>query len=240
MVDNEELVRLYQNGDQQALEKLIEKNRGIVCKIVNKFYVEGTSSIDRDDLEQEGYIGLITAAERYDFNNEKKAKFITFAVYWIYSKINRFVKRRNTSDEISLNIPAGDEGHSELLDFIEGVDYGFENIEDKLYYQQLKNEIEEVMEQNNTLNEREILKLHYGWDRGNCLSLNDLGDIFGITSERVRQIESKALRKIRSSSWGRNKAVELYAQKRYQSFKSIHGIVESISFAEKYLYNEVV
>src|SRR3712207_7622501 len=91
---NEELVYLYQQGDKQVLDSLIEQNKGIVYKLVNKFYVEGTNSIDKEDLEQEGIIGLIIAAGKYDLNNPKKAKFITYAIHWIYSKINRYIKQR--------------------------------------------------------------------------------------------------------------------------------------------------
>lgn len=78
---NEELVYLYQNGDRRALEELTLKNQGIINKLSSKFYTECTSSIDIEDINQEGYIGLITAAGKYDINNPKKAQFITYAAY---------------------------------------------------------------------------------------------------------------------------------------------------------------
>lgn len=151
---NEELVHLYQNGDGQALSKLIEQNTGIVYKLVNKFYIEGTNSIDKEDLEQEGFIGLIIAANKYDFNNPKKANFITYAIHWIYSKISRFINQKNTNEETSLNIPIGEDEENELLDTIKDIDYSYENVEEKIYIQQLRQELEELMLQHNTLRQR--------------------------------------------------------------------------------------
>lgn len=236
---NEELVYLYQNGDNKALETLIEKNKGIIYKLANKFYIEGTNSIDREDLEQEGHIGLITAADKYKTDMDKHCKFITYSVYWIYQKMNRFIKVKSTNEETSLNIPIGEDGDTELLDYIEGVDYSFENVEEKLYNQQLRKELEEVMEQHNTLREREVLKLHYGWDNNKCMSLRDISEMFEVTPERVRQIEVRGFRKIRTCKWARIKAKEIYIQKKLRSIHSVLGTIESIRFAESYLRNVI-
>lgn len=199
-MSNEELILLYQNGNKKALEQLIDNNRGIVNKIVNKFNIDKTNSIDREDLEQEGYMGLIAAAERYNLNNDKRASFITYAVYWIHQKISRFIKCRSTNDESSLNIPVGEEGESELGDFIENIDYGFENIEEQVYLQKLREELEEAMISYNSLREREVLKLRYGWSTAPMI-LEDIGVIFDITGARVRDIERNGLRKLRNSRW---------------------------------------
>ncbi|MEG2457997.1 MAG: sigma-70 family RNA polymerase sigma factor [Bacilli bacterium] len=93
---NEELVVLYQQGNKKALEKLIENNQKFIYKVANKFYTKGISSIDKEDLIQEGTIGFIIACNKYDINNEKKALFITYAFHWIYSKIHRFITKRDT------------------------------------------------------------------------------------------------------------------------------------------------
>lgn len=231
---NEELVYLYQQGDKQALDKLLEKNKGIVCKIANKYYLDGINSIDREDLEQEGYIGLIIAADRYDFNNEKKAQFITYAIHWINQRMNRYIRQRDTNEETSLNTPTGEDCNTELLDYIEGVDYSFENIEDRLYNQQLRRELEEVMNSSNTLREREIIKLHYGWDKSR-MTLQEVAELFGISLERARQIKDQGFKKIRQSSWGRAKAREVFIQRRRKLLYSIPGTIENISFAERYL-----
>lgn len=232
---NEELVYLYQQGHKEALERLAEQNKRIIYKLANRYYTEGTSSIDKEDLIQEGYLGLIAAADKYDPDNEKKAQFLTYAIYWINQKMSRFVRTRCTNEETSLNTPIGDEGDSELMDYIEGVDYGFENVEEQLYIKQLREELDQVMNQYNTLKEREIIKLHYGWDTNKEMPLTDIGEIFDITKERIRQIESRALGKIRRSSWGERKAKEMYVGKKLSHYRSVSNAVESISFAERYL-----
>lgn len=237
---NEELVYLYQQGDKQALEELLEKNKGIVNKLTNKYYVDKTSSIDREDLEQEGMIGLIIAANKYDLNNPKKASFITYAVFWVNQRINRFMKQRNTNSEISLNKRIGEDEDMELGDFIEGVDYSFENVEDKIYHHQLRQELEEVMNKYNTLKEREILKLHYGWDDNQCMNLSEIAELYQVTRASVYNIELIALSKIRRSPWGAKKAKEIYNQKKSRAAYSIPGIIESISFGQRYLGSEVI
>lgn len=58
-MSNEELVQLYEDGNKGALDKLVELNRGMVYKLANRFYTEKTNSIDKEDLEQEGFMGLM-------------------------------------------------------------------------------------------------------------------------------------------------------------------------------------
>lgn len=205
---NEELVLLYQQGDKQSLEMLIEKNIGFVNKIANKFYTEKTSSIDREDLIQEGTIGLIIAAQRYSSNIENSANFITYSFYWIYQKINRFIKERNTNEVRSLNVSIGSDGNeTELIDMVDSNDDSVENIEDKLYLQQLRKELEETIISYNTLREREVLKLYFGWDTS-AISMKDIGDILNISKDRVKQIKVAAINKIRSSKWGMTKGIK--------------------------------
>lgn len=237
---NEELVYLYQQGDKKALDKLIDRNKGIVYKLANKFYVEKTNSIDKEDLEQEGFIGLMAAAGKYKRDIKNPAKFTTYAVYWVYSKISRYVNQRSTNEETSLNIPIGEDGENELLDTIEGVDHGFENVEERLYIQKLHEELEEVMQKYNTLQEREILKLRYGWNNVKPMKLREIGEVFNVSRERVRQSESHARRKIRNSPWGRDKAKEIYSNKIIESRYRINKSIETINFAQKYLFEEVI
>lgn len=236
---NEELVELYQNGDKQALNELVKKNTGIVYRLVNKFYIGATNSIDREDLEQEGFLGLIAAADKYKLDMENKAQFITYAVYWIYHKINRFINQKNTNEEISLNTPTSEDGDKELMDYVEGVDYSFENVEEKLYLQQLRQELDRVMNEKLPLKEREILKLHYGWDNNKCLTLQEIGEIFGVTRQRVQGIENKAFLKIRYTPWGRLKAMEISAFKRKARRYKFSSIDDDIDFARKYLEVEI-
>lgn len=208
-MSNEELVQIYQNGDKRALDEIIESNGGIVNKIANKYYGINRE-LELDDLIQEGILGIIAAANKYDFNNEKKAKFITYAVFYIDRYIHRCVNG-SSSKQIgnnklynsctSLNISIGEEGEArELGEFIEDIDYGFENIEEKIYIQKLRVDLEKAMKENNTLEQREVLKFKYGLNT-TPMKLEDIGDILGITGNKVRNIEHMALRKLRNSSW---------------------------------------
>ncbi|SHF15208.1 sigma-70 family RNA polymerase sigma factor [Clostridium fallax] len=232
---NEELVVLYQQGDKRALNSLIECNKGIIYKLVNKFYVEKTNSIDREDLEQEAAIGLIIAAQKYDVNNERKAKFITYAIHWIYQRIQRFMEQKNTNNETSLNIHIGEDEENELIDTVKDIDYSYENVEERIYIHQLRQELEKVMKEYTTLQEREILKLRSGWDSNNTMSLSEVAELFNINIGRVRTIEDRAYRKLRRTKWGENKAKEFYARKRIESIYSIDKTIDSINFADKYL-----
>lgn len=209
-MSNEELVELYQQGDTKALDKLVEANTGLIFKIANKFYTQNTNSIDIKDLEQEGYIGLITAAKKYRADLENSASFSTYAFYYIYQKISNFIRYNNTNDETSLNIPTNTDSEIELMDNIECIDYSFENIEEKIYIEQLRNELEQAMNDNNTLFEREILKLRYGWDINKECTRNEIAEIFNSDNKRIRNTESKALRKLRNSEWGIEKKKEYF------------------------------
>lgn len=207
-MSNEELVQLYQNGDKKALDKLIQANTGIIHKIANK-YNGVNRELELDDLFQNGVLGFIKAVEKYNPNHEKKAKFITYAIFYIdryiYGCVNGWTSRQVGNNEFynsctSLNSPIREDETEEVIDFIEGVDYGFENIEEKIFLQNLRKELEEVMQSCNTLEQREVLKSKYGWNT-KPMALNDIVDIFNSTVSKVRNIENLALRKLRNSSW---------------------------------------
>lgn len=158
-MSNEELVQLYQNGDKKALEKLIQANTGIINKIANK-YNGINRELEFDDLFQSGVLGLINAVEKYNCNHEKKAKFITYAVFlidrYIYFCVNGRGSKEIENNKFynsctSLNAPIGEDETGEVIDLIEGVDYGFENIEEKIFLQNLRKNLEEVMQSCNTL-----------------------------------------------------------------------------------------
>jgi RNA polymerase sigma factor, sigma-70 family len=206
-MNNEELVQLYQNGDNNALDKLIDDNSRIIYKIANKYYGINRE-LELDDLVQEGILGLIEAAKRYDFNNEKKAKFTTYAVYYIDRYIYRAVNGNSTKEKgnnefyhncSSLNVPVGEEG-TELGDLIEGVDYGYENIEEKIFLNNLRKELEDLMITHNTLEQRQVLKFKYGWN-AKAMLVKEIGEILDVSASKVRDIEYNALKKLRNSSW---------------------------------------
>lgn len=201
-MNNEELVKLCQQGSKEALELVIKHNQGMVFKLVNKFNLEGTSSVDREDLYQQGILGLITAVNKYDFENPRKAQFITYAVHWIYASMYRFIKNKNTNEEISLNVKAKGEEEKELINIVVCEDNPYEAIEHSLYIKELRRELELVMDKYLTLKEKDILKLRHGWIDNKPMSLKDISSLYNITTSWTRYIEQNAYKKIRKSPWG--------------------------------------
>lgn len=245
-------LRIHQ-GDGQARQKLAESNLRFVVSVAKDYQGQG---LPLTDLINEGNLGLIKAAERFD--ETRGFKFISYAVWWIrqsilqalaeHSRIVRLPLNRvgtiskitreaeeleqqyerppsqaeiadslemqttEISDAIrisrrhhSLNAPFRDGEKNSLFDVIQDNDQPTPDY--ILMSESLKLEIREVL---STLKEREqeVIKMYFGIDREYALTLNEIGEKFHLTRERVRQIKEKAIRRLQHAS--RSKKLRAY------------------------------
>ncbi len=248
-----ELAQKVHAGDRAALKKLTESNLRFVVSVAKDYQGQG---LPLTDLINEGNLGLIKAAGRFD--ETRGFKFISYAVWWIRQSIlqalaehSRIVRlplnrvgtiskitkqaeileqqneRAPRQDEIahglemhthevldairisrrhqSLNAPFRDGEKNSLIDVIQ--DDGQPTPDFNIMSESLKQEIKDAL---NTLKERErdVIKMYFGIDREYALTLNEIGEKFNVTRERVRQIKEKAIRRLRHKS--RSKKLRAY------------------------------
>lgn len=230
-------------GDRNAVNTLVECNLLLVVSVAKKYYGCGLPLLD---LIQEGNLGLIKAAEKYD--GSKGFRFSTYATYWIRQAISRALGdqsrtiripanmvellskvkkataeltqklgRAPTDEEIaahmdveldkvqtvmdlaqattSLDTPVDDEGETCMGDLI--ADHSVENPMANIIREANSQIIAAVFD---TLGSREaeILKMRFGIDTEKAMTLEEVGDHYGLSKERIRQIENKAIRKLRN------------------------------------------
>ncbi|MBX9929201.1 MAG: RNA polymerase sigma factor RpoD/SigA [Gemmatimonadaceae bacterium] len=245
LISREEEVRLAQNiraGDPEALDKLVRSNLRFVVSVAKKYQNQGVSL---SDLINEGNLGLIRAAHKFD--ETKGIKFISYAVWWIRQAIlqalaeqsrivrvplnragtlHRIGKRASallqelgreathaeiaegmeiTEEEVaktmsisqahlSLDAPMSPGEDNRLLDYLP--DTESQTPDEETFEKALVESIHAALA---TLKEREakILKLYFGLDGSEPLTLEEIGDVLNITRERVRQIKEKALSRLR-------------------------------------------
>jgi len=247
-----ELAQRIHKGDREALEKLTRANLRFVVSVAKQYQNQGLSL---PDLINEGNLGLIKAAEKFD--ETRGFKFISYAVWWIrqsilqalaeqsrivrlplnqvgslnkinkaYAKFEQENERTPTTEELAeiLEIPKEKvadtlrvSGRHISVDapFVEGEDNSLLDVLENshspdadgiLMGESLSKEIERAL---STLTERErdIIKLHFGIS---CqeMTLEEVGERFGLTRERVRQIKEKAIRRLRHTS--RSKLLKAY------------------------------
>ena len=247
-----ELAQLIRKGDKKALERLTRANLRFVVSVAKQYQNQGLSL---PDLINEGNLGLLKAAERFD--ETRGFKFISYAVWWIrqsilqaiseqsrivrlplnqvgsVNKINRDIskfeqenERRPSVHEIADNIDLPQEKIDDAMN-ISGrhlsVDAPFSDAEDgslldvlinedipptdvSLVSESLKSEIQAAL---SVLNERErnVIEASYGLGMQE-LTLEEIGEKYGLSRERVRQIKEKAIRKLRAST--QNKILKSY------------------------------
>ncbi|MBQ9668693.1 MAG: RNA polymerase sigma factor RpoD/SigA [Prevotella sp.] len=242
-----ELAQRIRKGDRKALERLTKANLRFVVSVAKQYQNQGLSL---PDLINEGNMGLIKAAERFD--ETRGFKFISYAVWWIrqsilqaiadqsrivrvplnqagaVSKINRVLskfeqenERMPSIDEISENVDLPSEKIEEALSantrhvsvdapFADGEDNSLLDVlenenspraDRQLVLESLRAEIQLAL---NTLSERErnIIEAFYGIGMPE-LTLDEIGQKYGLTRERVRQIKEKAIRRLRNKSTDR-------------------------------------
>ena len=249
LITPEEEVQLairIKQGDQRALEKLTKANLRFVVSVAKQYQNQGLSL---SDLINEGNLGLIKAAQRFD--ETRGFKFISYAVWWIrqsilqalaeqsrivrlplnkvglsnkiskaYSQLEQEFEREPSTEElaelldigieevettlgvaarhVSVDAPFVDSEDNSLLDILENPNS--EAADANLYHNEsLRCEIDRSLS-TLTDRQRDVIKLYFGIGVSNPMSLEDIGERFSLTRERVRQIKDKAITKLRTAS----------------------------------------
>ena len=247
-----ELAQRIRKGDKRALERLTKANLRFVVSVAKQYQNQGLSL---PDLINEGNVGLIKAAEKFD--ETRGFKFISYAVWWIRQSIlqaiaeqSRLVRlplnqvgsvnkiarelsrfeqeheRKPSVDEIaervdlpedkiadamkansrhvSMDAPIADGEDSSVIDFLAG---DSSNTDRELAIESLKAEVSRILKLL-TDKEQKVLRAFFGIDGSPEMTLDEIGEKYNLTRERVRQIKEKALRRLRHNT--KNKLLKSY------------------------------
>lgn len=247
-----ELAQRIRKGDKRALERLTKANLRFVVSVAKQYQNQGLSL---PDLINEGNVGLIKAAEKFD--ETRGFKFISYAVWWIRQSIlqaiaeqsrlvrlplnqvgsvnkitrelNKFEQeheRKPSVDEIaervdlpedkiadamkansrhvSMDAPIAEGEDSSMIDFLSG---DSSNTDRELSIESLKAEVSRILKLL-TDKEQKVLRAFFGIDGSPEMTLDEIGEKYNLTRERVRQIKEKALRRLRHNT--KNKLLKSY------------------------------
>ncbi|OIP02647.1 MAG: RNA polymerase subunit sigma [Bacteroidetes bacterium CG2_30_33_31] len=247
------LAQKIKQGDQRALEKLTKANLRFVVSVAKQYQNQGLSL---PDLINEGNLGLIKAAQRFD--ETRGFKFISYAVWWIrqsilqalaeqsrivrlplnkigainkinktYNSLEQIFERppnpdeiadklditekevkdsmKNSGRHISMDAPLIQDEDTNMYDVIRQNDTP--TPETGLLYDSLRKEISRAIS-TLTVRESDVIKLYYGLDGAHPMTLEEIGERFDLTRERVRQIKEKAIRRLKHTS--RSKILKTY------------------------------
>lgn len=247
---NEQIVEQFQQGNQNALGALVDKNQGLVRSRASYFYRSHGNDLELEDLVQSGMLGMIRAAEKFDLT--LGYKFTTYAYKWIdkairkainkeghtiripagkYLKLNKlkqilkanpeaseeelykilkqegidkkqaddlFLINRNqvNSTSLNINLDSEDSTGDELMDMV-----GDDSIpvDDQILKKDMEDFLMKALDQLSD-REKQIIIYRYGLDNEKPKTLEEIGTIYSLSRERIRQIENQALGKLKQYS----------------------------------------
>ena len=189
--------------DLKKYKPLLEANLKFVFDVAKHYTGRGLSI---SELISEGNMGLLRAVEKFD--EEKDVKFISYAVWWIRQGMLEAIKKKKLVTMVEIDPTESNDAIFERRiaddedEIIGGAsDIGFSNEADEHKRELGANQKEVIGKLLNSLNtrEREVIEYYYGLNNKRELTLSEIGNKLGLSSERVRQVKLKSIRKLRSS-----------------------------------------